>query len=298
MIHLRQPLVALLALLPATAVILSLSVRAEISAEPTEASVQTMVLAQIVDGPDPIGPGVWRPYRVWAAQRILNPGGASRGDGGPDIVTLPSGSPLVVWALNNGPEHDIVLSEWGGGMWGPVESVAPSPTNDLDPRVFVEPDGAVHLVWWEEEAAGRVLLSSRPAGSISWSVPVQVSPVGVAARRPSVTVDGGALKVAYETDVPSPGTGQQIVVATRRPDATFAIDLTVGTTRTEPLVPILHAERGTLWLDWMEDAQSFGCARWTGTAWETSTVVPWTDATWLGTEDMRRVVRRQVLSAQ
>lgn len=282
------------------AVALHDTARSEVAAEPNGGPRANLIFLGVIgDGSDPIGSVAWRLHRVPAVARALNTEGEIRGDGRPDFATLPTGAPLVVWAYNNGFENDIVVSEWTGATWSPISSIATEAANELDPRVAVNPDGSVHVVWWEDGVADdRVLLSSRSAESSTWSVPVQVNPLGESASRPSVVVEAGQIKVAYERQAAIPGTGQEIVVATQQGNGSFGFEIVATTTRTGPLDPILNLARGKLWVDWMEDDQSFGCSRWTGTQWEQSAVVPWSDGTWLGIEDMRRVVRGTVLSVQ
>ena len=114
----------------------------------------------IFDDPDPIGSFGWQQTRVIPAERILNVSGADRGDGRPDITFLADGKSAVTWAYWAGTDFDIAYSEWEGSAWTPVEFLTASTNDELDPRVFVESDGTVHVTWWTAGAIDQVFLAT------------------------------------------------------------------------------------------------------------------------------------------
>ena len=74
---------------------------AEVSAD-TPAAVNVLILG-ITEGPDPIPQVLWEPVREVDPILFLNPDGAPRGDGRPDIAFAPdTGWPHVVWSYNAG----------------------------------------------------------------------------------------------------------------------------------------------------------------------------------------------------
>ncbi|MCP3919290.1 MAG: hypothetical protein GY711_27440, partial [bacterium] len=97
----------------------------------------SIILGIITEGADPIP--LWQPLRPLPPGQILNPDGATRGDGRPDMTvrTLENPTrfwPVVVWAYNNGSEHDVAFSEWDGAQWTPVEFLTTAAGDELDPR--------------------------------------------------------------------------------------------------------------------------------------------------------------------
>jgi hypothetical protein len=266
---------------------------AELSTDPGSGGDVSTILMAIGDGPDPIDPLGWRPIRNIPSERGLNSGGYDRGDGRPDIAYRSSTWPVAVWAYNTGADFDISFSEWTGTAWSAFEFLTSSLVDELDPRLFVEADGTIHVVWWEDGATDSVRLLSRdPLGA--WdAAPVLVTSDG---RRPSVAVWGGVLRVAYERGSEEPDMNQDIVVARQESDESFTPEIVARTERTDRLDAILHVENGRLWVDWKhaDDSISYAEANdgfWTEPAGET-----WSDPSWLGVEDVRRTIRRNLLA--
>lgn len=265
------------------------AVRAEVSVDRRGAYVQILVMAGITDDPNPVG--VWLQYRPIAQSEVLNASGDSRQDGRPDLSNLPDGRPVAVWAYNAGTDHDVALAEWTGTAWGPVEFLTVSGANDLDPRIFVEPDGAVHVVWWTEGPPTRVFLLTRPAATSLWEGPIEVIS---GARRPSVAVLDDVLRVSYERDSAVPGMVQDVVVARREPGGGFATDFVESTTRFDRLDPVLHVAHDRLWLDWKQDNQRFGFSEYEQSDWGEVGEPAWPEPSWVCVEETRKTIRNQV----
>ncbi len=270
---------------------------AEVSTDFDESDTRTLIIESITDGPDPIG--IWIQYRSIPTNRVLNPGGAARGDGRPDIAYPeivddpdPVGRPAAVWAYNTGIDHDIAFSEWSGESWGVTEFLTADTEDDVDPRIFAGPDGDLHAVWWKADVVERVYWSTRPADDWSWTPPVEVVSGG---RRPSVAVFEGTLRIAYERDSVVAGMAQDVVVLRREPSGSFTEEFVASTTRVAPLDAVLHATAVKLWLDWKHTGQVFGCAERGPAAWGGVAFVSWPDPSWLGVEEVRKVVQRLVL---
>lgn len=264
---------------------------AEVSRDATSPSV---ILMSIGDDADPFPPLSWYPYRSGQQVLILNADGVAREDGRPDIAWHAVGAPVVVWAWNVGTDHDIALSEWDGTAWTEAAFLTSGLSNDLDPTVFVEPDGTVHVAWWTDGTPSAVFVMTRPAGC-GWLAPVQVTGTTESGRRPSVALFDGAIRVAYERGSDVPGMSQEIVVATEQSGGTFAYEVVAATARADRLDPIIHAERGELWVDWKEDSGLVAYSVAGTEGWSAPSSVPWADPSWIGVEMTRRVVRFTVL---
>ena len=269
---------------------------AEVSTDPREPVYFSTLQAGSNDGPDPIDPLGWQSFRQIAPAQILNSTGDLRGDGRPDIAWCsPSGWPVVVWAWNLGVDHDVAFSEWTGTEWSAVTYLTSTSSDDLDPRVFVEADGTIDVVWWTAGAPDAVYLATRAAGSSTWSAPVLVSDAAESARRPSVVVSDGVLRVAYERDSSQTGMAQDVVVRKRQLDGSFVTEIVARTARIERLDAMLHAEQGKLWVDWKQADDQIGYCRAVASLWDAPSTAPWSDASWIGVEDTRRSIRLQVL---
>ncbi|ANM29137.1 hypothetical protein ABI59_05300 [Acidobacteria bacterium Mor1] len=238
-------------------------------------------LGTVVEDPDPIG--IWIQYRAHLPSgNTLNASGDARGDGTPHIVHY-GGNPLVAWAWNNGPDHDIAFSEWDGSQWM------------VHPQLFVEADGTLHATWCEFGPQDRVWMSTRSSTTQIWSNPTKVTDAGESGCRPSVAVFGDDLYVAYERDSTEPGMAQDIVVAKSVPGGPFTKELVASTPRTDRLDPVLHVQGSFFWVDWMQGAGMFGCSEDDSGTWTTAEQIAWTDESCIGVESVRREIRRMVV---
>lgn len=264
--------------------------RAEVAMEGMTSSV---IILGIIEGPDPIPQVLWQPVREVDPALVLNEEGADRGDGRPDIAYHPvTGLPIVVWAYNNGTDHDIALAEWLGSAWSPVEFLTTSIEDERHPRVFVEPDGTVQVVWWVS-GNGRVLRVERE--TTRWSSPETVVPGGAA--RPSVVAWKGALGVAYERPAAG-GSGREVVLAWRSAPGSWTSELLAATPREDGLDPVLHVEANTLWIDWKHAADALAWSRREGSVWSALGMVPWDASTWVGEDAARELARGAALAGE
>ncbi len=125
--------------------------QAEVAVDYCDQFARVIIMGSVVDEIDPIGQVVWQPIRPISATRVLNAAGYARGDGRPDIKVKSISEnldPVGVWAYNAGVDHDIAFSEWNGTSWTPTTFLTSSTDDELDPRLAVEGDGTVHVVWW------------------------------------------------------------------------------------------------------------------------------------------------------
>lgn len=274
-----------------------LTVSAEVSRTEIGPGSSTIVMGLITEGPDPVG--IWLPRGNTNPSLVLNASGDFRDDAAPDIAYRENGWPVAVWGYNAGTDFDVAVAEWDGTAWTSTEFLTSSAASEQNPRVFVEPNGAIHVVWWVPEAE-EVYLATRAAGSSIWGAPVNVTDHADfdKGRRPTVIKTGGTLYVAYERTPPegSPGIGQEVVVATHDGGSGFTQGFLGGSARLAPLVPVLHFEHGKLWLDWFQTDDEIGSKEKVDAQWVNNPKEPLTDSSWIGVEDTRRSVRNQVLA--
>ena len=133
----------------------------------------------------------------------------------------------------------------------------------------------------------------KDTGSSTWEPGVEVTSPTDSARRPSVAVANGVLRVSFERD--SSLLAQDVVVARREPNGTFTPEIIASTGRTDELDSILHVFGGTLWIDWKHDAGDFGRSEHESGTWSMMQTTPWTDSSWVGVEGARRQIQRLLL---
>lgn len=262
--------------------------RAEVSADPTATEVRVLVLG-IIEGPDPIPQGIWEPVRDVDPVLFLNPDGAERKDGRPDIATDPvTGWPHVVWAYNNGIDHDIAYSRWDGDGWLETEFLTSHVADEIDPRIHVDFEG-IHVVWWEADAQTvRYVKRSRLS---DWGVPERVN--DRPGLRPSVATWGGTVLVVAEAE--GGHGGKDIVLSKRLGHGEFEAEIVGATPGDLALDVVLHVERDRLWMDWKRSGWEFAYSEFAGDGWTPVATVPWTDHSWTAVKETRLRIRTLVL---
>ncbi len=285
-------LVPCLAVAVLAATVGSIHVRAEVSANPSATGVSLLILG-IIEGPDPIPQVLWEPVRDVDPKLFLNADGAGRGDGRPDAAIDPvTGWPHVVWAWNNGADHDIAYSHWTGSGWLETEFLTSGTSDEIDPRIFVDEE-TIYVVWWED-GSNKVWLVTRPWDG-EWEMSELVSQSLQTGMRPSVVSWGGTILVAAEDD--DGHGGKEILVATRQGQGEY-VTVTVGSVSEENdrLDVVLHAEQGKLWMDWRHSSEKFAYSEFISDAWGDTVTVPWTDDSWLKLEEVRLCIRSLVFT--
>lgn len=250
--------------------------------------VVTLTVRTITDDSDPVSAD-WIPIGPTGPGTLLGIGGP------PHVTYAPETSwPLAVWAGAPAFDHEIAFAEWTGSAWSSTVYLTSNFLEDLDPRVFVEADGTVHVVWWQSGEIHRVYLVTRPAGLSTWDTPVQVSLESEFARRPSVAVFDGELWIGYERNSSQPGMAQDVIVARMEQNGNFTRSVLGSTSRVAELDVMLHAVAGRQSMDWKHSEDELRAAVFQGAAWEDLNPESWTDHTWVGVESTRRRIQQQV----
>ena len=267
-------------------------VAAEVSVDILGPDIFQVIVLGVTEGPDPFG--MWAPVRQIAPERILNPTGAARGDGRPDIADGSSKVPIVTWAYRTGTDYDIAVSTWIGQQWSEPQFLSQSTNDELDPRIHVGPDGSVHVVWWQKQT-GKVFLATRLPDSDVWLEPQVVTPDGGIGRYPSVAVWHGNLVLAYERDANASGSWKDIMVARRDGEGGFTHEVAVRYPFAGATGAMIHSFAGILWLDWRSGAEEYSYARSWGSSWGTAVTLEWTDFTWTGIEQIHLLIRNELV---
>jgi hypothetical protein len=250
-----------------------------------------VLILGIIEGPDPIPQILWEQVRDEADPvLILNPEGAGRGDGRPDVAMDPvTGFPHVVWAYNNGEDSDIAYVYWTGSEWSATQFLTTGIADERDPRIFIDEE-SILVVWWEPET-DAIWLLSRPHAA-SWEVPEEIN--SHPGMRPSVIRWGGTVFVASERD--NGPAGRQIFLSERLGEGNFDTQLVNSTTADVPLDVELHNQQDHLWMDWRHSPTEFAYSEFNGSFWPPPGTFPWSETSWLMLEQARQTVRGLVLS--
>ena len=114
-------------------------------------------------------------------------------------------------------------------------------------------DGSVHLLYWENESAPRVMHRQAPADLSSWSAPAQVSQPGEIAKRPAGVFHDGVLHVVYESHGPGQSGIPRLMILATQSGSTFTTEVLASSNYHEPNWIQVHSGVGKLWVDWIED---------------------------------------------
>ena len=199
-----------------------------------------------------------------------------------------------MWAGAGAFGYEIAFAEWTGSAWSGTTFLTSNLREDFAPRVFVEADGTVHVVWWQSGEIHRVYLATRPAGASTWDTPVQVSLESEFARRPSVAMFDGELWIGYERNSSQPGMAQDVIVARMEENGSFTRNVLGSTARVAELDIMLHVVAGRRWVDWKHSEDELRAAVFQVAEWEDLNPESWTDHTWVGVESTRRRIQQQV----
>jgi len=270
---------------------------------PSSTGATSPYVFEIVDAPDPIGT-VWHRFTSSPLRIVLNPEGEANGDGDPSFVfNSASGLPIVAWSRNSVSGYDVVVSVFTGGAWTTPTVVAGSSANELDPNVFLDGAGNVHLVYWVDDGSScTVFHRQAPPNVSSWSAADQVSAPGETACRPAGVFHGGMVRVAYESHPMGYGSTPRQVILARYDIGGLVSEIVATTNNTTNLYPEAHSQAGKLWVDWIDDhgATEFeGDTAWTrlgsGGAWEAIRYTPFANRE---ERDLlvRRVIKLQALA--
>jgi len=237
------------------------SARAEIGCVHVSSSAADGYVFSIQEDPNPV-PSAWIPLATSSVVRVvLNPDGATRGDGEPRMIDHPAtGVPIVVWSRHTNSDYDVVISHFVGNAWAEPTVIARSSDAELDPSITVDPvDGSVHVVYWvltsPPVSSSRVVHIQAPADLSSWSAPSDVSPPGEFAARPAATFHAGQLHVVYESAI-GDGPPYYVLLATRTAGYWTGGTFLGASQFGGPLWPEIHSMGNALWAEWIDAVDS------------------------------------------
>lgn len=248
-------LVLLAAIVPVPA-----EVGVSIRPDATGDSIVTAVyITGLTDDPDPVL-GAWlSPAPATMHRRPLNTQGVANGDGRPFATYLEgSATAIAVWSRHAGGGFEIVVSRFdraGAGAWTTptVISASPALTVDSDPVVLQDPvSGALHIFWWEDVAAPRVVHSEAAADLSTFGTPQAVSDPADLAVRPTATFHEGTLHLAYEAHAGALGGTPREIVVGELIGTTFDFETIATTGYAGVHRPEIHSAPGRLWVDWVD----------------------------------------------
>jgi len=145
---------------------------------------------------------VWRQVRPnLSPELVLNPLGDTYGDGPPVIRTSPvTGYPWAVWPKNFGNIQQLAYSTWDGKRWTDpilVNPGMPLVYSDQTPDLVFDNLGKPFLVWARAEQTAKIYFTTLIKGQ--WSPGFVLSDPTVDSRAPSITLNGKAAVVTFQT---------------------------------------------------------------------------------------------------
>jgi hypothetical protein len=271
--------------------IMSLPLQAEVGV--FEIEFKGPYILGIIDDPDPTSK-VWRRYSPAGApgRVVLNEQGEANGDGDPAVLfNTETGTPIVAWARNSAEGFDIVLSHLVDGAWSTPQVLAGDSYDELDPFLALdEATGAVHLLYWVNDATPKIVHRQAPADLSSWSAPRIVSGPAEIAARPAAKISGGTLRVVYESHNGTlEGTPKLIVLATDSGSG-FVFETLGSSLHAAPNRPQIHNRPGRAWVEWIDGAGEMSWTReGSGGGWD-----PLDDEPYAGAEERDYFVRGRI----
>ncbi len=77
---------------------------------------------------------------------------------GPHLASGKDGTPILVWAGNNGKNDDVYFSRWNGGQWSkPLRINSRNSTPDYLPKIYVDQNGRASVEWKAMSPSGQTL---------------------------------------------------------------------------------------------------------------------------------------------
>lgn len=171
----------------------------------------------------------------------------------PDSEVNPQTSDIEsVASVDNSGNRDIrYVVDPGQGGPKTIEVLTTSTSDDLSPRIGIEPDGDSWLTWWRDGATDEVLFRGRDHSTGTWSNESVVSSTGEDSRSPALVLDPNSAWIAYEIET-SIGTDIAVVPLELDDPLPFPGRVIVDSTSYGGDVDVtLHAEAGRLWLTWV-----------------------------------------------
>lgn len=224
-------------------------------------------------GDDPFPWPIIRAHLIPA--HFLNPSGNENGDGLPAFAIDPvTGFPEVVWAWNDGNDHEIVYSRWDGVQWTVMELLTNNGANDLDPAITIHSDGMRRITWWRAGNPAHVWYLEKPAPG-PWSGEERVTAVVEQGSRPGIAFSSGPVRVAFQAPGPSEtevavserlGSWEKQIIATtayQGPAGNGDIDVQI------------HAQGSRCWVDWVHGEGTMGYAVFSAGNWGTPQFEPY-----------------------
>jgi hypothetical protein len=204
----------------------------------------------------------------WSAARSLSSSNADAGT--PAVAIGPGGNAVAMWDLFQTGQGVVIQASArpAHGSWGPVATLSPASDSASSPKVGMDANGNAVAIWLLDTGTSTSIRSSYlPVGG-SWTTPVQISTLGVTARRPSLAVNasGDALAV-WET------ASGQILVAERKSGAWGAPVSIAPAFYRQNAAQVALGGRGDAAIVWSRAYNSFVATRDAGGSWSAPTTV-------------------------
>jgi len=218
----------------------------------------------------------------WTGYERINDDSGTNWQGTPDLAVDAAGNLYAVWAdaRNGEGDNDIYFATRpAGGEWNANEVVADAAGSLENPRIAVDGDGGVHVVW-QDSVEDTIYYATR-LGTGVWSTPEQVCDDEARANDPALTVGPqGQLFVTWLDYRINGGEGGSEIFVAERVDGVWSADVNVNDYPLwiEQQAPAIAADPlGNVTLVWQDTRGGtddiYFAERPLGGAWSTNTRV-------------------------
>jgi len=150
--------------------------------------------------------GVWRDNGNWANPKIIQRGSALRAGESASVVWGENGRFYGAWPEynpNTDPHYTIYYSNREiGEQWSKPMIVNSTGDAQCHPKIRVEKDGTIHLVWMDEENSFEIAYERWDPNEKKWDMPVVVSGGHQLCKFPSFTIkESGEIYVCWVVGV-------------------------------------------------------------------------------------------------
>jgi hypothetical protein len=175
-------------------------------------------------------------------------------------VWLGSGWLWMVWQAYVGGDWEI-YSRWGGqGSWSDTLRVTNNSTNDQYPCVALDSSGYCWCAWQNDSAGYSDICVAR---NYPWSSPMKITNDITADRRPSITVVGSTVWVAWRR-------GSDIYSSSYNGTTwTAPIPVAIGATNSGPKISARSGHPIVVWERWEDVYSNIYYSEYISNAWQT-----------------------------
>lgn len=209
------------------------------------------------------------------------------------VVNPATGNTEAVWTATptGSSTKEVYFSILQDTGWIPSQRITTNDVSESAPRLTFTPQGDRRVVWGVESSRDDVFLSEQPLAGGAWSQPELASDGVTDAVAPRAATFAGSTFIVWQ-GVPKTGNGQ-IIVGKRDDPNPIGRTLIAISSWQSPLSLEIHQESGHLWVTWADSALNMAWSEYTGGAWTSAALEPYSGSSDI--ESARVRIRNRVL---